>query len=160
MSSDEAGAFLLGGKTVCGGGLRAARPAVRCYAGAGGLKGCFNAAIPPYEVGGCCCGSPNRGCARRFVLVPPTAFLLRACRPIRWWIRFHCGATIEYFRGCRPTGKPRRLKQPTGLFLRAVPPNRTCARRFVLVPPMAFLLHACRPIRWWIRFRCDGSHAG
>ena len=22
------------------------------------------------------------------------------------------------------------------------------------------LPHACRPVRWWIRFRCDGSHAG
>ena len=28
-------------------------------------------------------------------------------------------ATIKYFRGCRPTGKPRRLKRATGTFLRA-----------------------------------------
>ena len=49
----------------------------------------------------------------------PTTALPHACLPVRWWIRFAAGTTIKYFRGCRPTGKPRWLKQPTGLFLRA-----------------------------------------
>ncbi len=35
----------------------------------------------------------------------PIVSLPHACLPVRWWIRFHCGATIKYFRGCRPTGK-------------------------------------------------------
>ena len=26
--------------------------------------------------------------------------------------------------------------------------------------PTTALPHACLPVRWWIRFRCDGSHAG
>ena len=26
--------------------------------------------------------------------------------------------------------------------------------------PITALPHACLPVRWWIRFRCDGSHAG
>ena len=97
--------------------------------------------------------------------VPPTAFLLHACRPTRWWIRFRCGATIEYF-GCRPTGKATVVETChlavsvppyEGGACRYGPPDGTCAHRFVLVPPMVFLLHACRPIRWWIRFHCGAT---
>ena len=113
--------------------------------------------VPPYEGGACRYGPPDGTCAHRFVLVPPMVFLLHACRPIRWWIRFHCGATIEYLEVVGLRAKPRRLKQPTGLFLRAGPLDGACARRFVLVPPIAFLLHACRPIRWWIRFHCGAT---
>ena len=39
-------------------------------------------------------------------LLPPMVALPHACRPVRWWIRF-------------AAAKPRWLKQPTGLFLRA-----------------------------------------
>ncbi len=45
--------------------------------------------------------------------------LPHACLPVRWWIRFAAVTTIKYFRGCRPTGKPRWLKRATGTFLRA-----------------------------------------
>ena len=63
----------------------------------------------------------------------PTTALPHACLPVRWWIRFAAGTTIKYFRGCRPTGKPRRLKQPTGLFLRADAPFMARACRDWLV---------------------------
>ena len=52
-------------------------------------------------------------------LLPPMVALPHACLPVRWWIRFAAGTTIKYFRGCRPTGKPRWLKRATGTFLRA-----------------------------------------
>ena len=39
---------------------------------------------------------------------------------------FTAGTTIKYFRGCRPTGKPRWLKRATGTFLRADAPFRAC----------------------------------
>ena len=63
----------------------------------------------------------------------PTTALLHACLPVRWWIRFAAGTTIKYFRGCRPTGKPRRLKRATGTFLRAGAPFRARACRDWLV---------------------------
>ena len=52
-------------------------------------------------------------------LLPPMVALPHACLPVRWWIRFAAVTTIKYFRGCRPTGKSRRLKRATGTFLRA-----------------------------------------
>ena len=63
----------------------------------------------------------------------PITALLHACLPVRWWIRFAAGTTIKYFRGCRPTGKPRRLKRATGTFLRAGAPFRARACRDWLV---------------------------
>ena len=80
----------------------------------------------------------------------PTIALLHACRPVRWWIRFAAGTTIKYFRGCRPTGKPRWLKQPSGLFLRAgfrihnhLPPKQK--------KDIPFGMSFCFGGRWWIR---------
>ena len=80
----------------------------------------------------------------------PTTVLPHACLPVRWWIRFAAGTTIKYFRGCRPTGKPRRLKQPTGLFLRAT------FRIHNHLPPkqkkdIPFGMSFCFGGRWWIR---------
>ena len=80
----------------------------------------------------------------------PTTALPHACRPVRWWIRFAAGTTIKYFRGCRPTGKPRWLKQPTGLFLRAT------FRIHNHLPPkqkkdIPFGMSFCFGGRWWIR---------
>ena len=78
-------------------------------------------------------------CACRDWLLPPMVVLLHACLSVRWWIRF-------------AAAKLRRLKQPTGLFLRAGAPFKARACRDWLLPPMVALLHACRPVRWWIRF--------
>ena len=80
----------------------------------------------------------------------PITALLHACLPVRWWIRFAAGTTIKYFRGCRPTGKPRWLKQPTGLFLRAT------FRIHNHLPPkqkkdIPFGMSFCFGGRWWIR---------
>ena len=67
----------------------------------------------------------------------PTTALLHACRPVRWWIRF---AAV----------KPRWLKQPTGLFLRAT------FRIHNHLPPkqkkdIPFGMSFCFGGRWWIR---------
>ena len=83
-------------------------------------------------------------------LLPPMVALPHACLPVRWWIRFAAGTTIKYFRGCRPTGKPRWLKQPTGLFLRAT------FRIHNHLPPkqkkdIPFGMSFCFGGRWWIR---------
>ena len=80
----------------------------------------------------------------------PITALPHACLPVRWWIRFAAGTTIKCFRGCRPTGKPRRLKQPTGLFLRAT------FRIHHHLPPkqkkdIPFGMSFCFGGRWWIR---------
>ena len=73
-----------------------------------------------------------------------------ACLPVRWWIRFAAVTTIKYFRGCRPTGKPRRLKRATGTFLRAgfrihnhLPPKQK--------KDIPFGMSFCFGGRWWIR---------
>ena len=71
--------------------------------------------------------------ARAIVWCSPITVLPHACLPVRWWIRFAAGTTIKYFRGCRPTGKPRRLKRATGTFLRADAPFRARACRDWLV---------------------------
>ena len=80
----------------------------------------------------------------------PTTALPHACRPVRWWIRFAAGTTIKYFRGCRPTGKPRWLKRATGTFLRAgfrihnhLPPKQK--------KDIPFGMSFCFGGRWWIR---------
>ena len=80
----------------------------------------------------------------------PTTALPHACLPVRWWIRFAAGTTIKYFRGCRPTGKPRRLKRATGTFLRAgfrihnhLPPKQK--------KDIPFGMSFCFGGRWWIR---------
>ena len=76
------------------------------------------------------------------------ALLLHACRPVRWWIRFAAATTIKYFRGCRPTGKPRRLKRATGTFLRAGFESATC----LPLCKKTFLLNVFSLCgRWWIR---------
>ena len=80
----------------------------------------------------------------------PITALLHACLPVRWWIRFAAGTTIKYFRGCRPTGKPRRLKRATGTFLRAT------FRIHHHLPPkqkkdIPFGMSFCFGGRWWIR---------
>ena len=118
---------------------------LRC---AGGLKGGFGAAIPPYE--GCALSLNERRPPLRDNVCVSQRLPQDGCSMVHcyagaggWKGRF--GAAISPYEGCA---------------CRSVPPDGTCARRFVLVPPVVFLLHACRPIRWWIRFRCDGSHAG
>ena len=89
-------------------------------------------------------------CACRDWLLPPMVVLPHACLPVRWWIRFAAGTTIKYFRGCRPTGKPRRLKRATGTFLRAgfrihnhLPPKQK--------KDIPFGMSFCFGGRWWIR---------
>ena len=89
-------------------------------------------------------------CACRDWLLPPMAALPHACLPVWWWIRFAAGTTIKYFRGCRPTGKPRRLKRATGTFLRAgfrihhhLPPKQK--------KDIPFGMSFCFGGRWWIR---------
>ena len=83
-------------------------------------------------------------------LLPPMVALPHACLPVRWWIRFAAGTTIKYFRGCRPTGKPHRLKRATGTFLRAgfrihnhLPPKQK--------KDIPFGMSFCFGGRWWIR---------
>ena len=78
----------------------------------------------------------------------PITVLPHACLPVRWWIRFAAGTTIKYFRGCRPTGKPRRLKQPTGLFLRADAPfmARACRDWLVQSPNRTATRVPARPV--------------
>ena len=72
------------------------------------------------------------------------------CLPVRWWIRFAAGTTIKYFRGCWPTGKPRRLKRAIGTFPRAgfrihnhLPPKQK--------KDIPFGMSFCFGGRWWIR---------
>ncbi len=89
-------------------------------------------------------------CVCRNWLLPPMVALPHACLPVRWWIRFAAGTTIKYFRGCRPTGKPRRLKRATGTFLRAT------FRIHNHLPPkqkkdIPFGMSFCFGGRWWIR---------
>ena len=88
--------------------------------------------------------------ARAIVWCSPITVLPHACLPVRWWIRFAAGTTIKYFRGCRPTGKPHRLKRATGTFLRAgfrihnhLPPKQK--------KDIPFGMSFCFGGRWWIR---------
>ena len=74
---------------------------------------------------------------------------MRAC-PSGGGFAFTAGTTIKYFRGCRPTGKPRRLKRATGTFLRAgfrihnhLPPKQK--------KDIPFGMSFCFGGRWWIR---------
>ena len=67
----------------------------------------------------------------------PIAVLPHACLPVRWWIRF-------------AAAKPRWLKQPTGLFLKAT------FRIHNHLPPkqkkdIPFGMSFCFGGRWWIR---------
>ena len=76
-------------------------------------------------------------CACRDWLLPPMVVLPHACQPVRWWIRF-------------AAAKPRWLKQPTGLFLRAT------FRIHNHLPPkqkkdIPFGMSFCFGGRWWIR---------
>ena len=76
-------------------------------------------------------------CACRDWLLPPMVALPHACLPVRWWIRF-------------AAAKPRWLKQPTGLFLRAT------FRIHNHLPPkqkkdIPFGMSFCFGGRWWIR---------
>ena len=82
-------------------------------------------------------GAPFKACACRDWLLPPVVALPHACLPIRWWIRF-------------AAAKPRWLKQPTGLFLRAT------FRIHNHLPPkqkkdIPFGMSFCFGGRWWIR---------
>ena len=79
--------------------------------------------VLPFGLGACLPG----------LVIAAMVALPHACLPVRWWIRFAAGTTIKYFRGCRPTGKPRRLKRATGTFLRAGAPFRARACRDWLV---------------------------
>ena len=76
-------------------------------------------------------------CVCRNWLLPPMVALPHACLPVRWWIRF-------------AAAKPRWLKQPTGLFLKAT------FRIHNHLPPkqkkdIPFGMSFCFGGRWWIR---------
>ena len=79
----------------------------------------------------------DRARACRDWLLPPMVALPHACLPVRWWIRF-------------AAAKPRWLKQPTGLFLKAT------FRIHNHLPPkqkkdIPFGMSFCFGGRWWIR---------